>query len=65
MVFDAAKAIIKNCYGKGFTLYGIWKDNQKNRGTNTSVKPLIKRLVKCNTMNRQKEAGRPQTATTS
>ena len=32
--------------------------------TNTSVKPVIKRLVKCNTMNRQKEAGHPQTATT-
>ena len=62
MVFsDGDKAIFK--HEKGFTPCRVWKDNPEKDWDKTSVKRIIKRLVKY-TMGRQKGSGCPQTATT-
>ena len=65
MVFsDADKAIIQHYHEKGFTPYRIWKDNPEKGWDKTSVKRLIKRFVKYDTMERQKGSGCPRRATT-
>ena len=66
MVFSAEdKAIIKYFYvEKGFTAYRIWKENPNKSWDKTSVKRLLKRFDKYETMDRKTGSGRPKTATT-